>query len=283
MRKLPFYVTILILLCSATKPKSITWVALGDSITYLNDHQNETGNRISKGYMTMLAEKMPHISFVNKGYNGWTAMQIAEKFESLNIPKADIYTVFLGTNDWWRGNKLGTLEDYNQQTASTTVMGAFGQIIKRLKSLNPSAKIVLIGPMPRTDFVYINQYKNLAHGSYKAKNGQNLADFSQALVQIGRQEGIPVVDLFAERRFSMDNLVKYKRLKDPTTGQYKNYKFPAYIDIAFNPETDEYPYPIEAIAMTYDGLHPSDAGYKIITKKLRKIFKQIKFSAISPK
>jgi hypothetical protein len=29
-------------------PKKITWVAIGDSITYLNDHPDETGNRVKK-------------------------------------------------------------------------------------------------------------------------------------------------------------------------------------------------------------------------------------------
>ena len=66
-------------------PKKITWVAIGDSITYLNDHQDETGNRITKGYMTRVIEKMPTIEYVNKGYNGWTATNIAAKIENLGI------------------------------------------------------------------------------------------------------------------------------------------------------------------------------------------------------
>ena len=49
--------------------KEITWTAIGDSITYLNDHPNETGNRISKGYMTMVTEALPNIHFINQGHN----------------------------------------------------------------------------------------------------------------------------------------------------------------------------------------------------------------------
>jgi len=52
------------------KKKEITWTAIGDSITYLNDHPNETGNRISKGYMTMVTESLPNIHFINQGHNG---------------------------------------------------------------------------------------------------------------------------------------------------------------------------------------------------------------------
>lgn len=66
-------------------PQNITWVAIGDSITYLNDHPNETGDRITKGYMTRVVEKMPHINFVNQGHNGWTAIKIATEIENLGI------------------------------------------------------------------------------------------------------------------------------------------------------------------------------------------------------
>lgn len=72
----------------------------------------------------------------------------------------------------------------------------------------------------------------------------------------------------------MERLIKFKRLKNPQSGAYTNYKYPNFIDIPFNPATDEYPYPIEAMDMTYDGLHPSDEGYKVITKMLVKIMKK---------
>jgi lysophospholipase L1-like esterase len=68
-------------------------------------------------------------------------------------------------------------------------------------------------------------------------------------------------------------MIKFKHLKDPKTGQYKNYKYPDYIDVPFNPETDEYPYPVESIDMTYDGLHPSDKGNKVIAKMVVKAMK----------
>ncbi|MBN8788253.1 MAG: SGNH/GDSL hydrolase family protein, partial [Terrimonas sp.] len=68
--------------------KETAWVAIGDSITYLNDHPDEAGNRITKGYLTMVREKMPNIKALNKGFNGWTSGGIADKFSELDIPKA---------------------------------------------------------------------------------------------------------------------------------------------------------------------------------------------------
>ncbi|CCH55603.1 lipolytic protein G-D-S-L family [Fibrisoma limi BUZ 3] len=257
------------------EPRALTWVAIGDSITYLNDHQNETGNRITKGYMTRVVEKLPHLRYVNQGHNGWTAVRIAQQIENLGLVKADLYSIFLGTNDWWGGRPLGRFQDYQTNTGNGTVYGAFRQIIDKVRSLNPQAPIILITPMQRVDFVYIANLKNNAYGSYRPKNGQSLESFATAIDSIGRYEKIPVVDLYHLKGLAMSKLVKFKRLKDPQTGQYVNYPYPTFIDVPFNPETDEYPYPVESIRMTYDGLHPSDRGYALISRQLVKVLKRI--------
>lgn len=271
--------TILILFCLAFSfgfsPKPMTWVALGDSITYLNDHPDETGNRISKGYLTLVTEKFPEIEAINKGFNGWTAVKIATEFDKLEIPKADVYSVFLGTNDWWGGRPLGTFEDYQKNTGTETVHGAFRVIIENLRNLNPEGKIILITPMQRVDFVYINNYKNNAFGSYREKGGQDLESFANAIVAIGKHEGFPVVDLYHKKGMEHADLVKFKRLKDPITGEFRNFRYPDFIDVPFDPEKDEYPYPEKSIAVTYDGLHPSDKGYRMIAKELYPVFKEL--------
>lgn len=148
MKKIILLLAVIFVITSYSQ-KKIKWVAIGNSITYLNDHKNETGNRI--------------------------------------------------TNDWWAGRKIG---------------------------------------------------------------------FVEAIKTIGKFEKLPVVDLYNEPRMRIEKLVKYKRLKDLQTNTYKNYPYPQYIDIPFNPSTDEYPYPVDAIEMTFDGLHPSNEGCKIIAEKL---------------
>ena len=274
MKKIILF-TLMIGLQFSFKPKPITWVSLGDSITYLNDHQDETGNRITKGYMTRVTEKFKNIQYINKGYNGWTAVKIATDIERLGIPKADIYSVFLGTNDWWGSKPLGTFDDYKNNTGTKTVNGSFRVIVDKLRSLNDQAAIVLITPMQRVDFVYINDPKNYAWGSYKEKGGQQLEDFANAIIEIGKYENIKVVDLFHKKGMSHDQLVKFKRLKNPVDGAYKNFKYPDFIGIPFSPTADEYPYPMKSINVTYDGLHPSDKGYKKIASSLMKVFETI--------
>jgi lysophospholipase L1-like esterase len=262
----------LVLNCCADK--KVKWVAIGDSITYLNEHPDETGNRITKGYMTRVVEKMPNVQYVNSGYNGWTSGGIADKIETLNLEKADVYSIFLGTNDWWQGRPIGTLDDYKSNTGSGTLFGAYRIILDKLKGLNDGARIILITPMQRGDFVYINEMKNNAYGSYKEKNGQNLSQFAAALAELAKYEELEIVDLYNGSGITQENMVKFKKLKDPSTGEYRNYAYPDYIDIPFNPDTDSYPYPTEASDMTYDGLHPSDKGYEVIASMILEILQQ---------
>src|SRR5690606_3292619 len=157
-----------------------------------------------------ITEQFPQIDYINQGHNGWTAIGIAEKIESLGLIKADVYTVFLGTNDWWAGKPVGTLNDYIKNTGTETSSGSFRVIIDKLKSLNNEAQIILITPMQRGDFVYINSYKNKAYGSYKAKNGQQLEQFANAVLEIGKYEKMAVVDLFHKSGITPKNAVHFK-------------------------------------------------------------------------
>jgi lysophospholipase L1-like esterase len=275
MRKYLLFVTLVFVGLSFTQ-RGTSWIAIGDSITYLNDHQEETGNRITSGYMSLIADKFPSISYVNQGHNGWTVLNIADKIESLGLVKADVYTVFLGTNDWWQGQPLGSLSDYQDNTGKATVYGSFRIIIDKLKQLNKKAKVILITPMQRGDFVYITNFNNNAYGSYESKNGQSLEQFANAIVEIGKLEKFPVVNLYHDSEMTLENMVNFKRLKDPQTGEYKNYTYPQYTTIPFDPENDEYPYPKEAMNMTYDGLHPTDKGYEVIANMLIKKWKGLK-------
>jgi lysophospholipase L1-like esterase len=273
MKKISILFT-LVVIGSAFSQKEITWVAIGDSITYLNEHTNETGNRITKGYMTRVIEKLPYIKYINQGHNGWTSGSIAENIEKIAIPPADVYSILLGTNDWWQGRAIGNLADYKNNTGNNTLSGAYRIIINKIRSLNSEAKIILITPMQRGDFIYIGNMKNNAYGSYKEKKGQMLAQFAVAIDSIARYEHFALVDLYQTRSLRQEKMVKFKRLKDPISGYYKNYPYPSFIGIPFNPETDEYPYPTDASDITYDGLHPSDKGHSIIAKMLVKELKK---------
>ncbi|MDR2120538.1 MAG: SGNH/GDSL hydrolase family protein [Tannerella sp.] len=252
----------------------LSWVAIGDSITYLNDHPDETGRRVEKGYMTRVAEQLPDMQYVNKGYNGWKAADIAARIDQLELPPADIYTVLLGTNDWWSGVPVGTMDDYIRNTGHATLYGSFRIIIDKLRRLRPDARIILMTPLQRSDFVYFADHHNNAYGSYRNnRNGESLATFADAVLRIGTREGITVVDLYNRSGITQENIIKFKRLKD-SEGIYREYKYPDFLTLPFAAE-DEYPYPVEATDMTYDGLHPSDKGNAVIAKMLIEAMKNI--------
>ena len=268
--KIKIILAFILLSFASFKPAETTWTAIGDSITYLNDHLDETGNRVTKGYLTRTVAQLPNLKYINQGHNGWTAVRVAREIDNLGLTKTDIYSVLLGTNDWWAGLPLGSLDDYKNNTGLNTVCGAYRIIINKIKSLNLGAKIILITPLQRGDFVYVAHPQNNATGSYHAKNGQWLSQFAAAVNQIGKYEHFKVVDLYHKSGINISNAVKFKMLKDPLTGAYKNYKYPDYKGITFDPAADKYPYPIEAINYTYDGLHPSDQGNEKIAAMLAK-------------
>ncbi|RBQ02829.1 SGNH/GDSL hydrolase family protein [Pedobacter miscanthi] len=255
--------------------KEIKWTAIGDSITYLNNHLNETGNRVKRGYLDRVKDQLPNINYINQGHNGWTTVGIAKEIEKLGIVQSDLYSIFLGTNDWWSGIPVGSINDYLNNTGTGTTCGAYRIIVNKIRTLNPNAKIVIITPMQRNDFVYVADANNNAFGSYKAKNGQTLEMFANAIIEIAKHENFPVVDLYHNQKLKLEKAVRFKRLKNPSTGEYQNYKYPASASIPFNSKGDDYPYPLDAVKITYDGLHPSDKGNKIIADNLIRVFKKI--------
>lgn len=255
--------------------KSINWTAIGDSFTYLNDHLDESENRVEKGWITRTKEQVPGLTYINKGQNYLTSVEIAYKINELDLQPSDVYTIFLGTNDWWLGVKTGTLEDYRNNTGIATLNGAYRVIIDKLRSLNPKAHIVLMTPMQRGDFVYLLNHNFNSWGSYKDQEGQSLISFVNAVKAIAKAENFELLDLYSEPRLEISHAVKYKLLKDPLTRQYKEYTYPEYTQIPFN-VGDKYPYPKEAMDVTYDGIHPSDKGCEIIAELLSKLILDLK-------
>src|SRR4051812_11041025 len=74
--------------------KRITWTAIGDSFTYLNDHLEESDHRVEKGWITRTAELVPDLTYINKGQNYLTSVEIAYKIDELDLQPSDIYTIF---------------------------------------------------------------------------------------------------------------------------------------------------------------------------------------------
>lgn len=273
-KSIPLLLAILVL-TAFTSHKQLTWSAIGDSITYLNGRPELTKNRISKGYLDDVAEKLPYIHPINNGHSGWTAKAIADNINNLDLVKSDLYSVFLGTNDWWTCLPIGTLSDYENNTGNQTVYGSYRTIIDKIRSLNSDAAIILMTPLHRTDYVDLNKPSAFIHGDYTPNNsGVMLSQYADAIKEIAKTANCKLVDLYYKSGITDESAVKYRRLRDPKTNEYKNYTYPEYTTIPYHPETDDYPYPPEAMGMAYDGLHPSDAGHELIAEMLVKVMEK---------
>ena len=239
--------------------KEICWCAVGDSFTYLNDHPDETGYRVSKGYLSRIQEKVPGLRLNNIGINGSTF----QDWIGQPIPEADLYTVLLGTNDWHQGISMGSETDFRERTAGT-ILGNLGILLDHIREAAPGSVIIVGNPVERTDFVYLLDPENNARGSYAPEQGLSLSLLSKEILRCCEIEGIATVNCHDLSGFTPENAVRFRRVRrgDHT----EDLSYPDYIGMPFSPGNDPYPYPPEAAWMTYDGLHPTDAGCEILAE-----------------
>lgn len=241
--------------------KKILWCAAGDSFTYLNDHLDETAYRVTEGYLTRTCGKVEGLVCRNMGINGSTTRDwLAKEFEP-----ADLYTLLLGTNDWHQGIPLGGEEDFESKREGS-ILGNLGRILENMKKASPHAPIIVMNPVERGEFVYILDHSNHAPASDEPDHGQTLSHIAEEIIRVCVKNHIPCLDLHKLSGFSQETVVNFKRVR--TENGYQNLSYPAYKAYLYDWERDEYPYPKEAAALTYDGLHPTDLGNERIASLL---------------
>ncbi len=248
----------------------LRWCAIGDSFTYLNDHLDETLYRLHKGYLSRILDKLPEypLELMNIGINGSTF----QDWVSQPIPEADLYTILLGTNDWHQLYPLGTGEDLKARREGT-ILGNLGLLLDHIRAVAPDAPILAGNPVERADFIYLLDAQNNAQGSYAPENGVWLKDVSAALLKAYQEEHVHTVDLWSRSGFVQEKLIHFKHVRK--NGTYEDLPYPDYIGIPFDPLQDEYPYPPKSVALTYDGLHPSDEGADILASLFAEGFRAI--------
>ena len=142
----------------------IRWCAIGDSFTYLNDHPDETNHYVTKGYLSRTLDSLRahglDAELTNIGIKGSTTRD----WLTAPLVPADFYTILLGTNDWHSGIPLGTEEDFSAARPGT-ILGNLSHLIGRIRALSPEAKLLVMNPIERTDFVYLFDPFNNAPGS----------------------------------------------------------------------------------------------------------------------
>lgn len=165
---------------------NMSWCTLGDSITWINDNY-------LYGYQRVVMKALSFTYYYNVGENGWRMLQYADALVdgSKVLPKADIYTIAYGINDWGYMNPVGTLDDFKNNTGTSTYAGALRVIINKIYEININALIFIMTPRKACKF---GSY--LPENWYDPKNGIYLIDYVNILKECANWLSLPVIDIF---------------------------------------------------------------------------------------
>lgn len=125
-----------------------------------------------------------------------------------NIPKdADLIIMWHGTNDWYWGSPVGTLEDRN----SETFLGAVGEAVRRIRAKAPDAAFIWLTPVYRYE---IPDQGNAPGNAYETKNkeGFTMTDYHRAIMEASVCYGFQVLDL--HRECGIHEFNHYRYLED---------------------------------------------------------------------
>jgi lysophospholipase L1-like esterase len=159
-----------------------TWLTLGDSITAAN------------GYQPLVQEALGFARVVNLGRGGcpMTAGGATDAGSTVRVgwglPPGETYdciTIFAGTNDYRLNKPLGP----PGATDPECFRGACDTLLRRLLADRPGARVALWTPLQRNKDGYDIFSVNEA--------GHRMADYVQAIRDVGVRYALPVLDLYS--------------------------------------------------------------------------------------
>lgn len=246
--------------------KAKTWVAIGDSFTYIDEFLEEAGGHLQKGYLSETADLLPFpVDVKHLGINGGSTLEL------LDVPlvPGDFYSILLGTNDWWGGRPIGGLEEVRKGEKGT-ILGNLSLLIRKIRAISPEAPIFLMNPIERSRFVYCFDQSNTALDSSAPWRGQRLSEVADAIMSLAKwEEGVIPVDIHKETGITPENAVNFLLYRGKKLSFPEIHALP--LKFTFDPA---FPYPKEAENFTFDGLHPSPKGCKAIAGVLAKAIKK---------
>ncbi|MBO1529661.1 SGNH/GDSL hydrolase family protein [Psychrobacter sp. F1192] len=198
----------------------------------IGDSITEHNFRANKNYHDYIADDINSLAVINYGISGTGYFDRYNIADTITQTDFDYLTVFWGTNDW--GNQKST----NQKllggfldTGTTTISGCINTALMGLITRFYDKKIAVITPLPRIT----NWGDNAANNAY----GYTLKQLVDLIKRYCNHYSIPCLDLYHE-----SNL-------------------PVWIPAA---NTEYFTAPNNSDP---DGLHPNDAGHKIIANKIK--------------
>ena len=162
----------------------LTYCSIGDSITKAGQYQR------------VICQMCGFIETTNVSESGIEACQLANKIKdgTYALPNADIYTIFIGINDFRHSVPVGTLMDSTQGELTTFSMGLKSLIQECYKTMNPDkGRVILVLP-----------YKNSDTPNFNTANeqGVKLINYIEVAKEIASFYSLPTVDLFNHSGFN---------------------------------------------------------------------------------
>lgn len=116
-------------------------------------------------------------------WNPWSLCNITKKdvVNSVDIENYDIFTIWIGTNDWGHNHPIGEIDSIDEYT----VLGAMNVTIKNIYNRKPQAKVLIITPTFRGSGDIANE-----HGT--------LRDLSNKIEEFSNYYGIPCLNSYKE-------------------------------------------------------------------------------------
>jgi lysophospholipase L1-like esterase len=254
---------------SATTTKK--YVEIGDSISWQYDGKLEnfasegssTGYKAVGGYGQKICKKFG-ISYVNHashGLNGRTFTQYMNEITTttstdlvFKVPKdGDIYTIFLGTNDFGKAIPLGTELDFLNATfnpatnANPTIYGGIRAMVDYITDTSTTTKnkkIVFITPI---GFGAYKGYGTITSTWMKDSNGK--------IVERANSVGVKMSDIVSAIKFAADQIGAY--VIDLYGQQGLVQKNRLNIDLAVDGSGN----PLVYQSVLGDNLHPNTLGH----------------------
>lgn len=168
---------------------------VGDSLTNITGNVGQGKNR----WQDVVIEKCGFTGFVKEGGVGYTVATYAgqtsiwECVEALVVNnEVDFVTFWGGTNDWSRSVPIGDFDANLASPDTATFFGAYISCVRKLLSLYPDKRIILIGTTPRM--------LNSINGDWSTdgtinESGNTLMDFTNAVKTVAEYYGLPYLDL----------------------------------------------------------------------------------------
>lgn len=170
-------------------------LTIGDSLTNISGN---AGTGVERWQKYVLKE-CNFESFITEGAVGFTVAQLTGQSSIYDIVQAltrntsvDFVTFWGGTNDWGVNVQIGDFDSNIAVQDTETFYGALIACIKKLLTLYPDKRIILIGTTPRVTNSTLGDFST--RGAVNA-NGDTLIDFVDAVQKVAEYYSLPFLNL----------------------------------------------------------------------------------------